>query len=864
MFQLPLLICLVAADPLAEARDHLNHGRYDEALDAYAAAAESGADPVAVVLGGTRVKIETGRYDEAAADLEAALAKTPDSPDLLARRGELRMLRGDFAGAAVDAEAALRLDSGHLVARWVKADALTETGRIDEAAEACRWLVRHYNRTQPTDPDDLATIAKGALRYARWKRVNSIFHFVINDLCPDIAKADPADWRADAISGMLLLEKYNEAQGVPDLERALAKNPNAADVHAALAANAIAGHEFDDATERIEAALKANPRHVRALGLKADVAISSGDFTAARAALDAARAVNPQDQETLARLTAVEVLSGEVDADAFAAAVMAIEGSDAARIDGSTPFGRRVADLLARNAKPGAFLYQLAATLEGKRRYAEAERAHAAATKVMPELAEPQVSLGLLSMRAGDLLRARSILDAASKADPFHVRVSNMRKVVGLLEAYETLETPHFQIRFDPAKGRVLAELAAEYLETAYPEITAEFGYEPPAKTVVELFHTGKGQSGHEWFAARMVGLPWIQTIGASTGQMVALASPTSNQGYNWSRVVRHEFVHVVTLQRTNFRIPHWYTEALAVRSEGVPRPQEWDDLLRERVPKDALRTLDDLNAAFIRPEKPADWQFAYCQSLLYANHLDETVGGDVHRKLLEAYAEGLTTTDAIARVTGQSAEEFEAGYRERLRAIAAGLGEATEVEPSAEVRELLEDAVTAARRKRTAEAIAMLETALDRDAPQPQVLELLGKLTLLDGDATGAAGLFALGRDKFPRDGKWLKLHAAALLKVGDTPELRPLLEQVASADIDDARAAKKLAELAAAEGDQAAAKRWALRALSVTPDDAALHRLLATACDALGEPDRAATARRHAELSEAADATGVDDAAE
>lgn len=858
---LPLLLCLLAADPLAEARDHLNHGRYEEALDAYASAAESGADSTAIALGVSRIRIETGLYDEAATALEDPLKQNSQNADVLARRAELRLLRGDIPGATIDAEAALKASPDHPAARLARADALTEAGRIDEAADEYRWFVRFYNRTQPKDAETLVTVARGTLRYARWKRVTSVFHFVISDLCPDIAKADPDDWRADAISGSLLLEKYNEAQGVPDLERALAKNPSAAEVHAALAATAVEEHEFEEASQRIDAALRMNPAFVPALGLKADIAVAEGNFEQARPDLDAALAVNPHDQDILARVAALGVLSGEVNRAAFTAAIAAIEAGDAMRIETDSEFGRVVADLLRRNPKPGRFLYRLGATLEGRRRYPEAERAYEAAVKVMPKLPEPQVALGLLAMRAGDLDRTKTILDAAFKADPFHVRVSNMRKVVGLLESYETLETPHFLIRFDPTKDRVLAELTAEYLEAEYPKLTGEFGFEPPGKTVVELFQTGSGQSGHEWFAARMVGLPWLQTIGASTGLMIALASPTATQEYNWARVVRHEFTHVITLQQTDFRVPTWYTEALAVRSEGYPRPEEWDDLLRKRVPEGELRTLDELDEAFVSPDTPDDWQFAYCQSLLYAEDLDERFGGDVHRKLLGAYARGLTTTEAIAEATGVTADKLEEGYRERLWRVAESLGPATDAdELTTETREALEDAVRAVRRKKPAEAIELLEAVFDHDEPQPQVLELLGKVKLLNGDAESAAGLFALGREKFPRERKWVKLHAAALLKAGDSPELKPLLEEIANTDADEALAPKKLAELAAAGGDAAATKRWAMRALYVTPDDASLHRLLGDACEKLGESDRAARARRHVALLEGA-AAGDDE---
>ena len=850
MNALALLVCLVAGDPLETAQDHLIHGRYEESLDAYREARKSAADPVAVALGVSRVHIETGRYDEAAQAIAEALDASPDDPDLLARRGELRMLRGDYAGALADADAALEHNDEHPAARWVRADALTELGRIAEASDACRWFVRYYNRVQPADAETLVSVAKGSLRYARWNRVSSIFHFVIGDLCPDISKDAPDDWRAEAISGALLLEKYNAAQGKPDLQRALAKNPRAASVLAMLAEAALDNRDLTEAKSHAEAALAVNPAEMTALGVTIDLALMEGDLDEAQSALEVALTVNPHHQELLARRLAIELIGKTIDAATFESLLEAVAAGDPLAVPDRSPTTKGLVSLLERNPKPGAFLARLGTVLELRRFYRQAEHAYETAIAVMPELSEPQVALGLLSMRAGDLEEARPILDAAFKADPFHVRVSNMRKVVSLLEEYETLETEHFVIRFDPEHDRVLAELTAESLEAAWPELTTEFGFEPPGKTVVELFHDGNGESGHSWFSARMVGLPWLQTVGASTGLMIALASPTSGPRYNWARVVRHEFTHVITLQQTDFRIPHWYTEALAVRSEGFGRPERWDDLLRERVPNDTLRSLDELNAAFIRPESSDDWQFAYCQSLLYAELLDEQFGKDVHRKLLEGYTAGLTTDEAIRQATGVSPQQFDAQYRERLREIVAGFGPASDGEPSDADATALNDAASALREKEPDKAIAILTAALDREAPQPKLLAALGRLTLAAGNTDEAAALFALGRKRFPQDRSWRKLHAAALLKQGDSPALKPLLVEIAETDADDALAAKKLAELASEAGDFAATKRWSLRALSVTPNDAALHDLLADACDALGETDRATTARRHAAL--------------
>ncbi len=204
------------------------------------------------------------------------------------------------------------------------------------------------------------------------------------------------------------------------------------------------------------------------------------------------------------------------------------------------------------------------------------------------------------------------------------------------------------------------------YLESIHGELVKLFGYEPPGLTQIEIM------KDHEKFSGRTVALPFIPTVGACTGKVVALASTrTSPKPFHWARVMKHEVVHVITLQQTEFNIPHWYTEALAVQSEGFPRPQPWNKMLLERVPtRKKLLNLDNINLGFIRPDEPEDRQMAYCQAQLYAQYMLQRFGPDALIQMLAAYRRGLTTDRAIDACFHVAKADFEAKFLDFLDGV--------------------------------------------------------------------------------------------------------------------------------------------------------------------------------------------------
>ncbi|MGL4461268.1 MAG: tetratricopeptide repeat protein, partial [Planctomycetia bacterium] len=651
-----------------------------------------------------------------------------------------------------------------------------------------------------------------------------------------------------------LVEKYNKTEGVPELKKAVEINPSAADAFVGLGQAALQDYDFVEGNAFADQALEINPSLPDALHLKADLMLADGKTDAAVEQLKKAEAVNAVSEETLGRLAACWHLKGKTaEAEALEKKILAV------------------------NPTPGVFYYRLADQMENRRQFGPAETYFKKSIAAAPTYAAAKTGLGLLYMRVGKEDDARKILAEAREYDPYHVRSLNFSKVLTHLEKYKPIVTEHYEVYVDPTKDELLGKYMSEYLEATHGALCERFGYSPPGRTKIEIM------VDHKWFSARVVGLPSIGTVGACTGEVVALASPRSlRTPYNWARVLTHEVVHIITLQQTKFNIPHWYTEALAVMAEGFPRSETWDQLLAERVPKGDLLNLDTINHAFVRPKTQLDWQMAYCQSQQYAEYMLKRFGDRSLAKLLDAYRRGLETPQAIPETFGVTIADFEAGYTAHLKDLVATLktGPAaketsfSEAERAyrkspedpdaaadlashhlkrknaAEARELAEKALAAkpghplacyvlARMEmsigKTDEALKLLKPGFDAKNPDGRVMELLASIEMKKKNYTEAAALYEQAHAAEPAARKWLEGLARVYLLEKKNDKLKPVLEKLAGMEADDAAVRKKLADLAVGEGRWKDADRWGREVLYIDVADASAHVAIGKA--ALGE---------------------------
>jgi tetratricopeptide (TPR) repeat protein len=847
----------VAAD-LAKARQLVQVGRYAQGREAFEKVqTDDPALQAKKALGLADCLVATGEVSKAIETLRAQAEGEKAPAQVLARLAELEFGKGRWDEASDLVERAIKADADNLLGRWVAALLLEARGDRDGAVKACQTIVETFNANANKlgqDADALCLVGQAAERYyhakARGRELGEQLNDVMNELYEKALKVDPKCWQSAWLQGRLFLAGYKEGSARKELSRALAINPSAPEAIVTIGQAELQGYKLAVARRRAEEALEINPHYAPAYVLLADVAISDERFDDALDAAKKAVAETPRDEDALGRLAAAyRLLVDPVGAAAVEATV------------------------LANNPKPATYFAALGERLADRRKYHSAERAFLSGIAADPERADTRIGLGMLYMQIGREAEARDLFTAAFDADPFNVRADNMMRVLKWMQPYESLASDHYSVLVS-APDKLLGKYMSRYLESIYDDLTKRFGFSPPGKTMIEIL------ADHQAFSGRTTALPFIPTVGACTGKVVALTSPrTSKQPFNWARVLTHELTHVITLQQTDFNIPHWYTEALAVESENSPRPQPWNKMLLERVPARKLLNLDNVNLGFIRPKEPEDRQLAYCQSQLYAQYMVKRFGDDALIKMLEAYRQGLTTEKAIKHCFSVEKADFEKGYLdfldETVKKIRVRVEEEEKV-PFSRLQQMLaakpDDADLNARmayehfsrrdlkearpfadkalklkpnhplasyvKARLLQAIGddtgaleLLKPALDPDKPNERVVDLLAELQMKDGQLEEAARLYELARQDDPYHSKWVAGLARVHLRLGQVDKVLEDLAMLAANDADDLTVRKALADRHLARGEFEEAEKWAMECLYIQVFDPVYHEVLGDA---------------------------------
>lgn len=770
--------------PVDRARALLSAGRYKRAIYELSGAADA-AEEGALVLAEANLKL--GRFEEARAALSAS--KGP-ATEVLGARIELEAGNLDEAARRLDAH--LNDHDADIQARLWRASIAEEAGDLQTALEHYRWFVeQRFLQVWASDPDD--------------RRFESAEDVVAIGAALDRFATLSGEYQKDASLHGTILGMFVRAYDVIERDYWPAR----------LAAAHFAYERSDGAAveEELKAVLAANPRSPEAMALLGQISLDSYDFAQAGAAATALRAVNADSREAdLLDARNLLLQRQPLKAQPFVDRLLARRDSDlealglqaaiyAVRLQ-ENELSQTLAKIEGLDPDNATAYFTVGKQLAGLRQYPRAEQVMRIAIERAPWWTRPRNELGLLLTQSGDEIGAMHELRLAREHDPFNAQTSNYLTLLEELAGYDQLETEHFLIQFDRKQDPISAELFAEYLDEMKEDVARIYGWSPQEKTRIQIFPT------HDRFSVRVAGDPFVGTVGACTGPVIAMVTPRDDDetlgAFDWAQVIRHEFTHTITLGRTNNRIPHWMTEGLAVREEHAPVRQEWLDLLAEAFNGGELFGVGELTWGFVRPRKPSDRSLAYAQSWLVCEYLIERWGEEKLGALLDEFAKGRQEAEVFRDVLGIELGDFDTAFAEKMRQHMTAWGRLPEQADA--YATALAEGEEALKAREFEKAIGAFERArvvrpMD-DAPVRRLAGLyLAKETL---DAQKALAMLLWLHERTDRDNRFAKRTARLLLDAGDAQQAQKLAYQAVQIGPYDRLAHELLRDAATASGDE------------------------------------------------------------
>ena len=340
-------------------------------------------------------------------------------------------------------------------------------------------------------------------------------------------------------------------------------------------------------------------------------------------------------------------------------------------------------------------------------------------------------------------------------------------------------------------------------------------------------------------FAIRTFGLPGgAGYLGVCFGRLITANSPAA-QGAdpsNWQAVLWHEFCHVVTLQKTNNRMPRWLSEGISVYEERQRNPawgQRMTPDYRQMIMDGQLTPVSQLSGAFLRPPSPQHLQFAYYESSLVVEFLMERYGLDVLRRVLVDLSVGMPIEESLLRYIGPPAvvdQQFAEFARQRAEALAPQLQWRRDILPE----------------RATANELAEL---LEQPQHNYWLMQRLAQAWIDNEQWHRAQELLENLHASYPTDTS--PLNAARQLarvyrRLDDPDAERRVLTALAELDGDATDVYLRLMELAAEQEQWETLRQQALRLLAVNPLIPPGHEMLSLAGERLQRFDEVIGAQR------------------
>ena len=473
------------------------------------------------------------------------------------------------------------------------------------------------------------------------------------------------------------------------------------------------------------------------------------------------------------------------------------------------------------------------------RRYEEGIRLFRKAIALQPDLWSAHAQLGINLMRLGLEEEARAELELCYANQYKDAATVNTLRLMDSYKNFVTYKTDRTVLRLHKKEAELLHPYFEAEMLRALSTYDKKYGFYLDRPVQVEVY------PDHEDFAVRTMGMPGLGALGVTFGYVVAMDSPSGRPPgtFHWASTMWHELSHVYVLNMTNFRVPRWFTEGLAVHEETAASP-EWGDRLDPHVImaiKDKkLLPVAELDRGFVRPTYPTQVVVSYFEAGRMCDYIDREWGWPKLLAMIHDFAGGATTPEAIEKELGIKPEEFDKRF---LAALTAETKKT--VDGFDEWRKELKKVATEYKAHDYEEMIRDASGIRDSYPDYVEagnVYQFLADGYLAKGDKKAAIAELERYAKVGGRSPDTLKQLATLLEEAGNRKEAAEVLDRLNYIQPIDEDLHRRLGDLWLGLGNTAAAIREYRAVLAKSPTDpAASHFNLAKAYRTANRPDAA-----------------------
>ena len=732
----------------------------------------------------------SGQYGDCIEGAAEAIDQGETSEALRVLKIRAEMELGRYPDALRTLEEGLARFPTSVQLRWYGRDVLRHHQQADRAATLDEEMTELITRTPWRYSDVANQLIVGRFLLSQHMDPKKVLDGIYNE-----AKRHQPNYADVYLAiGEVALEKHDYELAGDSYQQAAKLDSANADAHLGVA-RAFAPTDSKKADESIKLALKCNPNHVPSLLMMVDSHIDAEEYDQADKILAQVIAINPHQSSALAYQAVLAHLRNQPENE------------------------KKHRDAALRHWPTNPEVdYLIGKKLSQNYRFAEGEKYQRAALEIDSDYLPAKTQLSQDLLRLGKEEEGWKLAEEVYAADGYNLFAHNLVELQENLAKFRTLEADGITVRMDAREADIYGARVLDLLTRAKRELCAKYDVELKQPVTVEIFP--KQQD----FAIRTFGLPGgAGFLGVCFGAVITANSPAS-QGARpscWEATLWHEFCHVVTLQKTDNKMPRWLSEGISVYEERQADPswgQSINPQYREMILGDDLTPVSELSGAFLSPKTPLHLQFAYFESSLVVEYFIEKHGLEVLKRILVDLGVGMPINDALARYAGSIGsvdEEFAKYARERAKNMAPG---ADWSEPELPRR-----------------ANAELISAWLKDHPNSYpALKRLAEKLIAEKQWEAAKAPLEKMKELYPEDvsstGPY-RLLAKVYREVGEPAEERAVLEKVAELSADDLDVFARLAELASEAGDWTSMRKYVLRSLGVNPLVPGPHRTAAMA---------------------------------